>query len=185
MQMAFPLTSSAENFGAEFWSRIFLTVLPEKQPSVTSIQRYDLVAQIHFLISVADIFNSFLKFFQSEEPLSPENADGKVHQERTFGKQVFENHLAYKELGISEQTRREIGKSSQEKQRKFVLGTRSFLIDATKHLNSNLPLDNIILRSSKALKPGARSEDWSLKAIKILAKKLKVIVDLDKKESIN
>jgi len=60
--------------------RYFLnTVLPEKQPSVTSIQRYiritrqlqsdDLVAQMHFLISVADIFNSFLKFFQSEEPL--------------------------------------------------------------------------------------------------------------------
>ena len=50
----------------------FLTVLPEKQLSVTSIQRYiritfqlqsdDVVAQMHFLISVADIFNSFLKF---------------------------------------------------------------------------------------------------------------------------
>ena len=59
--------------------RYFLTVLPEKQPSVTSIQRYiritrqlqsdDLVAQMHLLVSVADIFNSFLKFFQSEEPL--------------------------------------------------------------------------------------------------------------------
>lgn len=88
--------------------------------------------------------------------------------------------MAYKELGTGEQTRREIGKFSQEKQRKFVLGARSFLIDATKQLNSNLPPDNIILRSSKALKPGARSEDWSLKAIKILAKKLKVSVDLDK-----
>ena len=52
--------------------------------------------------------------------------------------EVFENHLAYKELGIGEQTR------------------------------------------SKALKPDARSEDWSLKAIKMLAKKLKVSVDLDK-----
>ena len=52
--------------------RYFLTVLPEKQPSVTSIQRYiritcqlqsdDLVAQMHFSISVADIFHSFLSF---------------------------------------------------------------------------------------------------------------------------
>ena len=52
--------------------RYFLTVLPEKQPSVTSIQRYiritrqlqsdDLVAQMHFSIPVADIFNSFLSF---------------------------------------------------------------------------------------------------------------------------
>lgn len=64
--------------------------------------------------------------------------------------------------------------------RKFVLGARSFLVAATKHLVSKLPLDNIILRSSKALKPDARSEDWSLKAIKILAMKLKVSVDLDK-----
>ena len=86
--------------------------------------------------------------------------------------EVFENHLAHKELGIGEQTRREIGKFSEEKQRKFVLGARSLLIAATKHLVSKLPLDNIILRSSNALKPDARSEDWSLKAIKILAKKL-------------
>ena len=94
--------------------------------------------------------------------------------------EVFENHLAHKELGIGEQTRREIGKFSEEKKRNFVLGARSFLIAATKHLVSKLPLDNIILRSSNSLKPDARSEDWSLKAIKILAKKLKVSMDLDK-----
>ena len=79
-----------------------------------------------------------------------------------------------KELGIGEQTRREIGKFSEEKQRKFVLE----LMATTKHLVSKLPLDNIILRSSKVLKSDAGSEDWSLKAIKILAKKLKVSVDL-------
>ena len=79
-------------------------------------------------------------------------------------------------------------KFSEEKQRKFVLRARSFLIAGTKHLVSKLPLDNIILRSSKAMKPDARSEDWALKAIRILAKKLKVSVDLDKLmsgESIN
>ena len=53
--------------------RYFLTILPEKQSSSTSNARYirirrqleskDLVAQIHFLVSVADIFNPFLKFF--------------------------------------------------------------------------------------------------------------------------
>lgn len=156
---------------------------------------------MHFLISVADIFNSFLKFFKSEEPLihllydqlttllkmlmgrfirkellanKPTKEFSKINLE------VFENHLTYKELGIGEQTRRKIGKFSEEKERKFVQGARSFLIAATKHLVSKLPLDNIILRSSKALKPDARSEDWSLKAIKILAKKLKVSVDLDK-----
>ena len=156
---------------------------------------------MHFLISVADIFNSFLKFFKSEEPLihllydqlttllkmlmgrfirkellanKPTKEFSKINLE------VFENHLTYKELGIGEQTRRKIGKLSEEKERKFVQGARSFLIAATKHLVSKLPLDNIILRSSKALKPDAGSEDWSLKAIKILAKKLKVSMDLDK-----
>ena len=94
--------------------------------------------------------------------------------------EVLENHLVYKELEIGEQTRREIGKFSEEKQKKFVLEAKSFLIAVTKHLVNKLPLDNIILRTSKVLKPDARSEDWTLKAIKILAKKLNVSVDLDK-----
>lgn len=92
---------------------------------------------------------------------------------------VLENHLLYKELEIGEQTRREIGKFSEEKQ-KFVLEAKSFLVAVTKHLVNKLPLDNIILRSSKVLKPDAPSEDWTLKAIKILVKKLNVSVDLDK-----
>ena len=89
---------------------------------------------MHFLISVADIFNSFcffLLFFQSEEPLIHFLYDqlttflkmlmGKfIRKELLANKpakelskinlEVFENHLAYKELGIGEQTRREIGK---------------------------------------------------------------------------
>ena len=43
-----------------------------------------------------------------------------------------------------------------------------------------LLLDSIILRSCKVLTPDARSEDWMLKAIKILAKRLKVRVDPNK-----
>jgi len=45
---------------------------------------------------------------------------------------------------------------------------------------SKLPLDSIILRSSKVLKPEACSEDWTLMAIRILARKLIVGVGLDK-----
>ena len=105
--------------------RYFLTVLPEKQPSVKSIQQYiritrqlqsdDLVAQMHFSISVADILNSFLSFPEwraSHSPTlwltyhSPGNADGKVHQERTFNKQacqrILKNQLGslWKPFGI-------------------------------------------------------------------------------------
>jgi len=93
--------------------------------------------------------------------------------------EVLENHLAYSELEIGEQTRQEIEKLSEEKQKKFVLEAKSFLIAATKHLVNKLPLDNLILRSSIVLKPDVRSEDWALKAIRILAKELKVSVDLD------
>ena len=62
--------------------KYFLTVLPEKQSSSTSkctvhqsktirrqLESKDLVAQIHCLVSVADIDNPFRKFFQTEEPL--------------------------------------------------------------------------------------------------------------------
>ena len=59
--------------------RYFLPVLPEKQSSSTSnawyirircqLESKDLVAQILFLVSVTDIFNPFLKFFQTEEHL--------------------------------------------------------------------------------------------------------------------
>lgn len=151
--------------------RYFLTVLPEKQPSVTSNQRYiritrqlqshDLVAQMHFLICVADIFKLLSEVFQSEEPLIHLLYDqlttllkplmGRfIRKERLANKpakeflkinlEVFENHLAYKELGIGQQTHRELGKFSEEKQSKFVLGAKSFLIAATKHVVSKLPL---------------------------------------------
>ena len=71
---------------------------------------------------------------------------------------VVENHLAYSELEIGEQTRQEIEKLSEEKQKKFVLGAKSFLIAVTKHLVNKLPLDNLFLRSSIVLKPDVRSE---------------------------
>ena len=72
--------------------------------------------------------------------------------------EVVENHLAYSELEIGEQTRQEIEKLSEEKQNNFVLGAKSFLIAATKHLVNKLPLDNLSLRSNIVLKPDVRSE---------------------------
>ena len=142
----------------------------------------DLVAQIHFLVSVVDIFNPFLKFYQTEEPLVHLLYDqlgtlltvllGRfIRKDLVVNKaarklskirlEVVENHLAYSELEIGEQTRQEIEKLSEEKQKKFALGAKSFLIAATKHLVNKLPLDNLILRSSIVLKPDVRSEDWA------------------------
>ena len=88
----------------------------------------------------------------------------------------FENHLAFWQRIGNWRTNPQRNWKVFGRKTKFVLE----LMATTKHLVSKLPLDNIILRSSKALKPDAGSEDWSLKAIKILAKKLKVSMDLDK-----
>ena len=210
MPMALSSSSIAENFGAaERVKMYFLTVLPEKQSSSTSNARYirvrrqleskGLVAEIHYSVSVADIFNSFLKFFHIEEPLVHLLYDQlgalltvllgrfirkdllatKVARELSkIGLEVMENHLAYAELEIGEQIRQEIKKLSEEKQKKFVLGAKCFLIAATKHLVNKLPLDNLMLRSSIVLKPDVRSEDWAPEAIRILAKDLEVSVDL-------
>ena len=66
-----------EQFQAQ--EKYFLLELPRKQRSMTSSARYiriesqlmskDTVAKVHFLLSVGGIFEPFLKFFQSEEPL--------------------------------------------------------------------------------------------------------------------
>ena len=94
--------------------------------------------------------------------------------------EVLENHLDYKVLEIGEETCRGIRDLSEEQQKKFALGAKSFLIAATKHLVNKLPLTNIILRCGMLLQPDLRLENWTLKAIKTLASKLNVGVDLDK-----
>ena len=74
MQMAFPSTGSFKNSRATERSEevYFHRDLPKEQSPVTSNARYirirrqleskDLVAQMHFVVSVGDIFNSFLMF---------------------------------------------------------------------------------------------------------------------------
>ena len=198
--MAVSSPSIAENSGAAERVKEVFPYSFTREAAVRQLESKDLVAQIHFLVSVADIFNPFLKFFQTEEPLVHLLYDqlatllavllGRFIRKdllankstRKLSKICLEdvgNHLAYTELERKEQTRQEIKKLSEEKQKKFVLGAKSFLIAATKHLINKLPFDNLILRSSIVLKPDVRSEDWAPKAIRILAKELKVSVDLD------
>ena len=90
------------------------------------------------------------------------------------------DRLSYKEVEIGEETRRAISKFSSEQQRKFELGAVSFLVASTKHLVKRLPLGNVILRSVRVLKPGARKESWTLKGIKILGRRLNTREDIDR-----
>ena len=128
--------------------KYFLLELPRKQRSMTSNARYiriksqfmsnDTVAKMHFLLSVGGIFEPFLKFFQSEEPLVHSlhekfslllrllmgrfikkevlmNKDGK--KLGTIDVKASNNHLDVKDLEIGEETRRAISKLSVEKQK--------------------------------------------------------------------
>ena len=175
----------------------------ESNPRYIRIQRKlkakETVAKMHFLISVADIFNLFLVNFQSEEPLIHVLYDQCVHILKTFlgrfiKKEAFEKEkgsdlsqlnldavniqLCDKALEIGEETQKVVSDLSPEKQRMFVLGVRSFFKAAAKHLLKKLPLDNIILKKCKVLNPSCRSANWAQKAIKDLATKLHVGVNL-------
>ena len=74
--------------------------------------------------------------------------------------EVRQNHLDDKVLEIGEETLREL---SEEHQKKFALGAKSFLIAATKHLVNKLPLTNIMLRCSIVLQPDLRLQNGTPK----------------------
>ena len=159
--------------------KYFLDDLPSKEPSIASKPRYvrirrylqshDFLAQLHFLVSVGDVFNRFLMFFQRDEPLihllydqmSTVFIKNDVLANKTAKKlseinlDDVNNRLSYKEVEIGKETRRAISKFSSEQQRKFELGAVSFLV-------KRLILGNVILRSVRVLKPGARKESWTL-----------------------
>ena len=67
--MAVSSPSIAENSGAAERVKEVFPYSFTREAAVRQLESKDLVAQIHFLVSVADIFNPFLKFFQTEEPL--------------------------------------------------------------------------------------------------------------------
>ena len=115
----------------------------------------DIVAKMHFLLSVGGIFEPFLKFFQSDELLVHflhENFSLllRLLMERFIKKEVFmnkdgkklgtidvkasNNHLGVKDLEIGEETRRAVSKLSVEKRKQFVLGAKLFLMTSAKHL---------------------------------------------------
>ncbi|KXJ11527.1 hypothetical protein AC249_AIPGENE22736 [Exaiptasia diaphana] len=157
------------------------------------------LAKMHFLISIADLFNLFLVDFQKEEPLIHVLYDQFISiSKRLIGRfiknealkdqrgcdlsklnlEYGENQLSDNSLEIGEETKKVLKSLPTEKKRVFILGVWSFFKAAGKHLLKRLPLDNVILSKCKVLSPLARSKDWSSKAIKDMATKLHVDVNI-------
>ncbi|PFX25307.1 hypothetical protein AWC38_SpisGene10081 [Stylophora pistillata] len=191
------LESDGPNVNTTVWNIVndaFLN-FPSRNYGLTDIDTCDRHICHNAFTKGLEVFGSSISEFVIDLHLwfkmsAARREDYEVMQEEMgLAKHKFLKHVECRWLSLQpavlrileqlEGLKREIGKFSEEKQRQFVLESKSFVIAATKHLVSKLPLDNI-LRSSKALKPDAHSEDWSLKAIKILAKKMKVSVDLEK-----
>ena len=153
-------------------------------------------AKMHFLISVADIFNSFLVNFQKEEPLIHILYDQFVSILKMFlGRFIKQEALNQTDLlklnldssdiqlgdtgiEIGEETRKACASLSADKKKMFMLGVKSFFKASGKHLLKKLPLDNAILKKCRVLNPLNRSADWSSNAIKGLARKLHVDVNI-------
>ena len=154
-------------------------------------------AKMHFLISVADIFNSFLINFQKEEPLIHILHDQfvsilKIFLGRFIKQEALQNQtdllklnldssdiqLGDSAIEIGEETRKICASLSAEKKKLFTLGVKSFFNVSGKHLLKTLPLDSVILKKCRVLNPLNRSADWSSNAIKGLARRLHVDVNI-------
>ena len=150
---------------------------------------------MHFLISVADIFNSLLVNFQKEKPLIHILYDQFVSILKIFpGRFIKQEALNQTDLlklnldssdiqlgdtgiDIGEEIRKACASLSADK-KMFTLGVKSFFKASGKHLLKKLPLDNAILKKCRVLNPLNRSADWSSNAIKGLARKLHVDVNI-------
>ena len=153
-------------------------------------------AKMHFLISVAEVFNLFLVNFQKEEPLIHvlyekfvsilKKVLGRFIKKEVLDKQRVSDlnldsvdyKLSDEALEIGEGARKILSDLSVVKRKMFTLGVRIFFKTAVKHLLKKLPLDNGILKKCKVFNPLSRFVDWFSKAIKDLPTDLHVDVNL-------
>ena len=163
---------------------------------VRQLKSKEALAKMHFLISVADIFNLFLVNFQKEEPLIHylyeqfvsilKNVLGRFIKKEVLDKQRVSDlnfdsvdyKLSDESLEIGEGARKILSDLSVVKRKMFTLGVRVFFKTAVKHLLKKLPLDNGILKKCKVFNPLSRFVDWFSKAIKDLPTDLHVDVNL-------
>ena len=129
------------------------------------IKRKDILAEIHFVGAVADIFHQFLLLFQKDEPLIH-----TLHSEcvsldftimgRFLKREVYEkltaqelpgtriarcNQLHEKELVLVKNCESAFDALFSEHKSKILNGSTSFYEASLRHLIKTFPLENIIL----------------------------------------
>lgn len=160
----------------------------------------ELKAEMYFLESVKEIFDTYLVALQKEEPLIhilyPTLAEllkalmsrflkPDVYQGKT-GTQLVDinvdataSQLKDRDLHIGEKTRKKINKFSERRKAEFLAGTRSFYKATTRYLQSKLPLKNPLLKSLVILHPDVRKSTTAISKLKIACRELPCCSDLE------
>ena len=129
----------------------FLTLFQKSGPTVHIV--YDSMCQ-----SLLKVMRRFLKASSLEDKYGVELSDIPCNDVKL--------QLSDSELIIGDETRRALGKLKSEKQKSALLGIRSFFAAVVSHMQSELPLDNTLLRNLGCLNPTKRDKRTTLISIK-------------------
>ena len=164
------------------------------------LKNYELkiCAQISFLVSVAPIFNRFLKLFQTEGPLvhilhhelkeilfssmgrfvkQDCYKEKSAHDLAKLDVEKSENLLPIEEMDVGEPTAgylKKLGKNQCLLPRREM---QTFFKVVTSYLQEKMALDNDLIKDLTCLHPNAKGEDKSVRAIGRIARLLPHVVD--------
>jgi hypothetical protein len=162
---------------------------------VSQLKDEETLVQLHFLMSVKPVFDSYLRVFQTEGPLIHclhqsmvdliklmllrfVKAD-KVNNLQTSGiKQldVTKEHLKHEDIEIGPSTKGFLRKiKSQRTRTETYIAIIKFYETATKYLIQSMPFDNKLLRAMGCLHPEVRKSTTSARRILTVAESLPVV----------
>jgi hypothetical protein len=190
--------------------KYFLTDLA-KEKDITKNSRYRRICnilnakethiQLHFVFSIADLFSSFLQFFQRKEPLihvlydqlcllvkqllnrfvKSETIDGKSMKDlAAMDFKAIKIQKDDKAIDIGDDARKRLQKLTSEKTKLFFLDCRHFLAAASMHLLQKIPFSNSVLKNARLLQPLRQKESWTEEALSSLSKKLPLKTNTDR-----
>lgn len=166
---------------------------------VTMLKDEETLVQLHFLISVKPVFDSYLRVFQTEGPLvhclhqsmidlikmlllrfmkaSEVNALQASEMKQL---DVTKNHLKHEEIDIGPVTKGLLKKTkSQRSKTETYFAIVKFYETATKYLIQNMPLDNKLLKALGCLHPQVRKSSTSARRILTVAQSMPFITQDD------
>lgn len=178
----------------------FLDFIPKKRSHLmntakykliaTSLKQNDIEAQLYFVVSSAQVFTSFTRLFQKEEPLIHVLYDslyqllftviGKVCKAETLMpilemEQMFSpgNLLPIAKVEVCDQARLLISKLPEKDKLSFLSKVQKHYVAAAKHLLEKTPIKhNCILKNFQCLQPKERTKSKSVIHIKNMVRSL-------------